>query len=84
MSLSVLPYRALKIGGIEVARERWDEATLVGDEDEEEDALKLDESASKRAKFCLPDWTRTQLPAGAPTVPRAQPKTDHPVQPIGA
>lgn len=52
---------ALKTGGIELAREKWDESRGKG-KGGEEDALILDPTDSG----LLPDWTRSPLAAGAP------------------
>ncbi|KAI0719416.1 actin-domain-containing protein [Cerioporus squamosus] len=65
---------ALKTGGVEVQREKWDEAEAQPDED-----VPMDSSPprpggagarSSPAKDILPDWTRTPLPVGAPPAPR--------------
>ncbi|KAI0749669.1 actin family [Daedaleopsis nitida] len=63
---------ALKTGGVEVQREKWDEAEAQPDTDED---LPMDSSPprpakSSPAKNILPDWTRTPLPVGAPPAPR--------------
>ena len=57
---------ALKVGGVEVARERWDEADAHMDEDEDMDSVSPVTPRSV-AESILPDWTRTSLPAGAPS-----------------
>ncbi|EJD49546.1 actin-like ATPase domain-containing protein [Auricularia subglabra TFB-10046 SS5] len=63
---------ALKTGGEEITRERWDEADV-----EKEDIDEGTEDASERPAAVeivrqggqvLPDWTKTPLPAGAPSV----------------
>ena len=54
---------ALKTGGVEVARERWDEADIQIDEDEMDVSPTAPRST---ARSILPDWTRSPLPAGAP------------------
>ncbi|KAI0636041.1 actin family [Trametes polyzona] len=70
---------ALKTGGVEVQRERWDEAEaqpldyLGGDGDGDVLMGGSDDSpprAGAVAKSILPDWTRTPLPQGAPPAPR--------------
>ncbi|KAH8117931.1 actin-like ATPase domain-containing protein [Phellopilus nigrolimitatus] len=63
---------AMKISGIEIAREKWDEAEAADDEDDEDgdDPLVVGEVPSKRPGFHLPDWTRAPLPTGAPPAPR--------------
>jgi actin-related protein 10 len=56
--------RSLKTGGVEVAREKWDEANTNHDPD-----TNMDVSADfedRTARNILPDWTRTPLPSGAP------------------
>jgi len=57
---------ALKIGGEEVPREKWDAA----DEDEDDDAPKTPERTPRSGGPVLPDWTRSPLPVGAPAVGR--------------
>ncbi|KAL0954360.1 hypothetical protein HGRIS_003353 [Hohenbuehelia grisea] len=53
---------ALKTGGIEVPREKWDEGEAQGDPDESMDILTTPEGP----RTVLPDWTRSPLPTGAP------------------
>jgi actin-related protein 10 len=58
---------ALKTGGEEIAREKWDEADpdqLLDDEDEDEAAII--ERVQGKERNILPDWTRSPLPVGAP------------------
>ncbi|RPD60207.1 actin-domain-containing protein, partial [Lentinus tigrinus ALCF2SS1-6] len=62
---------ALKTGGVEVQREKWDEAEAQPDEDVPMDSSppRPGGAAGVRAspaKNILPDWTRTPLPVGAP------------------
>jgi len=58
---------SLKTGGVEVAREKWDEADPA--QDVNEDTLPISVGALDRApRNVLPDWTRTPLPTGAPPV----------------
>lgn len=55
---------SLKTGGVEVAREKWDEANTNHDPD-----TSMDLSADfedRTARNILPDWTRTPLTPGAP------------------
>lgn len=59
-------FRALKIGGAEVAREKWDEADV--DMDAEDPMLVSPDRPATRN--ILPDWTRTPLPLGAPPAVR--------------
>ncbi|EMD33902.1 hypothetical protein CERSUDRAFT_67540 [Gelatoporia subvermispora B] len=61
---------ALKTGGVEVAREKWDEADAEFDED---DPMALAHEFSS-PKAILPDWTRSPLPVGAPPAPRPAPQ----------
>ncbi|KAF5340901.1 hypothetical protein D9758_012166 [Tetrapyrgos nigripes] len=66
---------ALKTGGVEVSREKWDEADPHRDDDD----MDMDLSPSKPGghghdlqqhtpRNILPDWTRIPLPSGAPPV----------------
>jgi actin-related protein 10 len=55
--------RSLKTGGVEVTREKWDEATSVPDADDAPG-----EVVEYPSMNILPDWTRTPLPLGAPPV----------------
>lgn len=64
--LTSLTRRALKIGGVEVARERWDEAENQPDDDDETVPMAVDSSPPRPARNVLPDWTRGPLPSGAP------------------
>lgn len=63
------PSRAMKIGGIEITREKWDEAE-VADEAADGDNEQHTGQPPLRT-FHLPDWTRAPLPQGAPPAPRA-------------
>lgn len=66
--------RALKIGGVEVAREKWDEADAQTDPDEED--IVISPQTPRKGQSILPDWTRTSLPVGAPPArPPALPTT---------
>lgn len=58
----------MKIGGIEITREKWDEAEAANDDDDGDAPAQL--AAPQRPAFHLPDWTRAPLPAGAPPAPR--------------
>ncbi|KAI0005460.1 actin-domain-containing protein [Russula compacta] len=53
---------ALKTGGVEIARERWDEAR---DHSGPDDSTGESDVAVRSANV-IPDWTRTPLPMGAP------------------
>ena len=72
-SLSPLP-SALKTGGVEVQREKWDEAEAQPDPDEDVQmgvgSSPARSARSSPARNILPDWTRTPLPVGAPPAPR--------------
>ncbi|KAJ3554718.1 hypothetical protein NM688_g2965 [Phlebia brevispora] len=61
---------ALKTGGAEVARERWDEADSQVDPDEE---TVFASPAPRPTQNILPDWTRSPLPIGAPPAKGPQP-----------
>ena len=61
---------ALKTGGTEIAREKWDEAEVKPDE---EDPMDLVVEIPKSPHSILPDWTRSPLPTGAPMATRLQP-----------
>ena len=56
---------ALKTGGVEIAREKWDEA---GDHPGPDDsAEEIDTTGTfPMNAILIPDWTRTPLPMGAP------------------
>jgi len=58
---------ALKTGGVEVPREKWDEADAQLDPD---DAMDVAEDVTRSPKNVLPDWTRAPLPMGAPHAAR--------------
>ncbi|KAI0789908.1 actin-domain-containing protein [Abortiporus biennis] len=64
---------ALKTGGMEVPREKWDEADAPSDEDDPMGSPV--QTPSRSTQNVLPDWTRTPLSAGAPqaAVQRPQP-----------
>ncbi|THV07215.1 actin-like ATPase domain-containing protein [Dendrothele bispora CBS 962.96] len=53
---------ALKTGGVEVSREKWDEVDAEEDADTSMDVVSPDD---KRPTNILPDWTRMPLPTGA-------------------
>ena len=54
--------RALKIGGVEVAREKWDEVDAQTDLDED---VVMSPQTPHKTPSILPDWTRSPLPTGA-------------------
>ncbi|KAF8272289.1 actin-domain-containing protein [Lactarius quietus] len=69
---------ALKTGGVEVPREKWDEAGDIpdpGDVMEEGDVAVRSPAAN-----VIPDWTRTSLPVGAP--PANPPPQMHETTPL--
>lgn len=56
----------MKISGIDVSREKWDEAGAPPEGEEEEHLLDL--TVEDRIVLnVLPDWTRKPLPMGAPS-----------------
>ncbi|KAG5647019.1 hypothetical protein DXG03_001744 [Asterophora parasitica] len=55
---------SLKTGGVEVAREKWDEENTNHDPDQSMDITA--DFEDRAARNILPDWTRTPLPSGAP------------------
>ncbi|KAI0034933.1 actin family [Vararia minispora EC-137] len=60
---------SLKTGGVELSREKWDEAAEEERQSAREDAS---EDMQRRViRNVLPDWTRMPLPSGAPPVTRA-------------
>lgn len=56
---------SLKTGGVEVAREKWDENDVNRND---EDSMDVTMESPQRTKSILPDWTRATLPPGAPMV----------------
>ncbi|KII85085.1 hypothetical protein PLICRDRAFT_116486 [Plicaturopsis crispa FD-325 SS-3] len=59
---------SMKTGGVEVPREKWDEA----DPSARDPDMSVDiSSAESASRDVLPDWTRTPLPVGAPSVAAA-------------
>ncbi|KAG6900826.1 hypothetical protein C0993_000145 [Termitomyces sp. T159_Od127] len=68
---------SLKIGGVEVSRERWDEANVKHDSDQGMDVSADFEDRS--ASNVLPDWTRSILPGGAPAA-----NVSHTIAEVGA
>ncbi|VDB99282.1 unnamed protein product [Peniophora sp. CBMAI 1063] len=61
---------SLKIGGVELSREKWDEADEDLREQEEEHAGAVLDPPRRVIRTVLPDWTRTPLPLGAPPANR--------------
>ncbi|KXN91653.1 Actin-related protein 10 [Leucoagaricus sp. SymC.cos] len=71
---------SLKTGGVEVSREKWDEADVAAQDAEDEDMDVVAESPKRSTRSILPDWTRSPLPAGAPPAnakPPSTPLTPH-------
>ncbi|KAH7906847.1 actin family [Hygrophoropsis aurantiaca] len=62
---------ALKTGGVEVPREKWDEADPRQNEDD--DVVMSAPGVENTPRNVIPDWTRVPLQAGAP--PAILPKT---------
>ncbi|KAA1477183.1 actin-like ATPase domain-containing protein [Dentipellis sp. KUC8613] len=68
---------SLKTGGVEVARERWDEAHAeqqqsmqlleLQQQGAQAQAQVLQDVEEAAARSVIPDWTRTPLPVGAPS-----------------
>ncbi len=61
-------YSTLKTGGMEISREKWDEAE---EEPDEEQTMDLVVESPRSSQSILPDWTRSPLPVGAPLASRA-------------
>ncbi|KIJ62831.1 hypothetical protein HYDPIDRAFT_135248 [Hydnomerulius pinastri MD-312] len=64
---------SLKTGGVEVPREKWDEAFAPQNDDD--DMITSTVPSEHTPRSILPDWTRTPLPVGAPpaVAPRPPP-----------
>jgi len=77
---------ALKTGGVEVAREKWDE--IADSQRDPDSSMDVDSSGDNAAadqsvrSSILPDWTRSPLPVGAPPAPRLA--APSPQVPVGA
>lgn len=56
----------MKIGGVEVAREKWDEQDPSRNLDDDMDASPDQKVQATPPRSILPDWTRSPLPVGAP------------------
>ncbi|KAH7884756.1 actin family [Phlebopus sp. FC_14] len=63
---------SLKTGGVELAREKWDEASSAQKEDDDDDMATSTVTHGHATRSVIPDWTRTPLPLGAP--PAVTPK----------
>ncbi|KAI0271551.1 fungal-specific actin related protein [Gloeopeniophorella convolvens] len=74
---------SLKTGGVEIARERWDEASGQPDPDDTMEEVGI---PGHSAANVIPDWTRTPLPMGAPPAnpPRPQIPEASPRAAVGA
>ncbi|KAF8554417.1 actin-domain-containing protein [Imleria badia] len=58
---------ALKTGGVEVSREKWDEAFSPQNDDDDVMESAPPVSPGQSPRGMLPDWTRTPLSVGAPS-----------------
>ncbi|KAH7927403.1 fungal-specific actin related protein [Leucogyrophana mollusca] len=56
---------SLKTGGVEVAREKWDEADLTQNDDDDDMVMSVPNS-EHAPRSIIPDWTRVPISAGAP------------------
>jgi len=61
-------YRSLKTGGVEVAREKWDENDPNRNIEDSMDVSSDDKGFAPNFRNLLPDWTKTPLHQGAPSV----------------
>ena len=68
-------FRALKTGGVEIPREKWDEAAEIVRNAEDDEMEPSTESSNRIARTILPDWTRSSLPVGAPSANTKLPST---------
>ena len=60
--------RSLKTGGVEVAREKWDENDPNRNNEDSMDVSSDDKGPTSNFRNILPDWTKNSLPQGAPSV----------------
>jgi actin-related protein 10 len=72
---------ALKTGGVEVAREKWDESD-PSQTDQDDDVVMILPTSEYVPRNVIPDWTRGPLPAGAP--PAVAPRPPPSPQAVGA
>ncbi|KAG1866204.1 actin-domain-containing protein [Suillus subluteus] len=72
---------ALKTGGVEVAREKWDESD-PSQTDQDDDVVMVLPTSEHVPRNVIPDWTRGPLPAGAP--PAVALQLPPSPQPVGA
>lgn len=80
---------ALKTGGTEVSREKWDEVDGQQDQDPDESvaisAVPEEGEVHRGGRTVIPDWTRTALPVGAPPAnPRPPPEATPAMAAVGA
>ena len=66
ISLAVFSFSALKTGGEEIQRERWDEAQSRAPDPDEMASPATVTPLGKKISMTLPDWTRVPLMVGAP------------------
>jgi len=59
---------SLKTGGVEIPREKWEEADVLEEVETEDGAVETVPSSPTSQVYnrVLPDWTRGPLPVGAP------------------
>jgi len=60
--------RSLKTGGVEISREKWEEADIREEVETEDGAVETVPSSPTSQVYnrILPDWTRGPLPVGVP------------------
>ena len=60
--------RSLKTGGVEISREKWEEADIREEVETEDGAITIVPPSPTMQVYnkTLPDWTRGPLPVGAP------------------
>ncbi|KDR78976.1 hypothetical protein GALMADRAFT_63892 [Galerina marginata CBS 339.88] len=63
---------SLKTGGVEIAREKWDEDDPNRNV---EDSMDISADMKTPPRSILPDWTRSPLPAGAPSAKAQAPSS---------
>ena len=88
VDLPVFSYSALKTGGEEIQRERWDEAQFRAPDADDMTSPAAVTPLGKKIGMTLPDWTRVPLMVGAPmagirrAVEQRAPTTQE--EPVGA
>lgn len=70
----------MKIGGVEVPREKWDEADLDAQQQATSQGDSFSRTARGAARSVIPDWTRAKLPEGAPPARTHVPSQPNAVQ----